>query len=361
MAAVEPVTIPEEYVDEWGGDTRPSAYWELDGQVVPPDQLEDAMAPTMVVRAHALGRCQWDLAAHLQGHEAEEFPPAILRAFRAGHVAEPVVLERLYGAEMKWVRHEGAAQAQGELRCGGNRVVRYHPDDVAVSNLDGVLRIVEVKALSADNFRKAHIHGPHTLGYGYDWQLSAQMIALGLSAVYVLCEKPDGKDPFDPETYRNANLAMRYVDKPERSRAEIIRRVKEIYDVAVGEDLTTSGRPCDDPKQWPCPFRSIRPQPEGDVVPDVPDDRIADFRLLTKKYLAAKAKVDKASEDRDGVRDQLLALADELGMDRMGHDGTKVTISRSTPVLVDRKKLEADGLLGNYSTLGQERVSVRVT
>lgn len=336
---------------EHPGDNRPSAYWELDGEIVGIDLSPDA---TMVVRASALGKCLWELAAMLQGHKPESPPPVIQRAFDAGHVIEPYVLERIYGPDLKWVRDDDAAQVQGELVAGGGRVVRFHPDDVATSHRDGIRRIIEVKALSSDNFERARTHGLHSLNYGYDWQLSAQMYALRLPAVYIFLEKPDGFDPenFDPDDIRKANIAMQYVDAAPRSLGEIVRRVKEIHDVATGEDLSTSGRPCDNPKQWPCAFRHLRPEPEGDELPDVPDSQADEFKLLVTRYMGAARLEKNYAEQKAQARAALLDLASEAGLDRgMRSQHYRVRISTSTRRKFDRAAATADGIdLSAYET-----------
>ncbi len=348
---------------EHPGDNRPAAYWELDGNIVDGPSYNADSESIMVVRASALGRCQWELAAMLQGHTPEPVPPAIQLAFDAGHIIEPYVLERLYGPDLRWERDEGAAQAQGELVVGKGRVVRFHPDDVATSHLDGVKRIVEVKALSSANWQQARVKGPHSLGYGYDWQLSAQMIALRLPAVYVLLEKPDGFNPtaFDPDVLRKANLAMVYVDTPPHSRVEIVKRVAEIYEVAMGEDLATSGRPCDRPEQWPCAFRHLRPEPEGDTLPTVPDSQVDEFKVLVTRYQGAARLIKTQTEVRDQARAALLELADEAGLERgMRNEHYRVRIARSTPRTIDKAAMKADGVLDKYQVDGNPRTTVTV-
>ncbi len=361
---------------EHPGDNRPAAYWELDGNIVQPDAVygPGEFPGLMVVRASALGRCQWELAAMLQGHTPEPVPPAIQLAFDAGHIIEPYVLERLYGPDLRWERDEGAAQAQGELVVGKGRVVRFHPDDVATSHLDGVKRIVEVKALSSANWQQARVKGPHSLGYGYDWQLSAQMIALRLPAVYVLLEKPDGFNPtaFDPDVLRKANLAMVYVDTPPHSRVEIVKRVAEIYEVAMGEDLATSGRPCDRPEQWPCAFRHLRPEPEGDTLPTVPDSQVDEFKVLVTRYQGANRIIKTQTEVRDQARAALLELAEEARLapadpkpgeptnGGMRNEHYRVRINRSVGSKIDKAAMKADGVLDKYQVVGNERTTVTV-
>lgn len=345
-------------------DERPAAYWENpdSGEIVPgpPDSPENHR---MVVRASGLGQCTWELAALLQGHTPEPHPQAIQLAFLAGRIAEGVVLERLYGPELRWEPDENAAQAEGQLAVGRNRIVRFHPDGVATSHLDGVRRIIEVKALSRANFERARVHGVHSLGYGYDWQASVQMHALRLPLVYVLLEKPDGFNPEDPDldALRGANLAMQYVDEPPRSRAEIVQRVKEIYDAAVGDDVVLSGRPCDRPDQWPCLFRSLRPEPE-DALPAPPDSHVEEVELLIRRYLEGKATEERGKQQKEQARAALLEIADELGV-RSGGLATsagRVRISRSVTKRIDTKALAADGLLEKYQREGNERVTVTV-
>jgi len=298
---------------ELAGDNRPPAYWELDGEIVP----SRTPGAIMVIRASALGHCIWELAACLQDYTPLPYPDTILRAFKEGHDAEPLILERLLGPEMKWTRVEGAAQAVGELRVGPNRIIRFHPDDVAASSHEPTIpRLVEVKFLHPQTFEAIHKQGimsPAATRYGYDWQLSSMMLGLRLPAVFVVGEKvrkatKAGAEPAPPTV---GNLAMKYVETPPHSLGEIVRRVKEVYDVAVGDDLAESDRPCDRPDQWPCLFRHLRPEPEGgeeNNLPDIPPDLYAEAERLLAGYVKFRALEAQAKKDKELLRDAVKGL-----------------------------------------------------
>lgn len=323
------------------GDNRPPAYWELDGEIVP----LGTPGAIMVIRASALGHCIWELAACLQGHTPLEYPDTILRAFKEGHEAEPLILERLLGPEMKWARVEGAAQAEGELRVGPGRIIRFHPDDVAASSHEPtVARLIEVKFLHQRTFEEIHKHGimsPASTRYGYDWQLSSMMLGLKLPAVFVVGEKQRKatKAGAEPAPSTVGNLSMKYVDTPPHSLGEIVRRVKEVYDVAMGDDLAESDRPCDRPDQWPCLFRHLRPEPEGgeeNALPEIPDDLHAEATRLLAGYVKFRDLESRAKKDKEAVRDAVKEL--------LGNTAGKAGRFRYRLIPTTKKSLDRDAV-----------------
>jgi len=339
MSAETETPVAIDHTDEHGGDGRPSAYWELpDGTITDVWGAGDDDA-RMVVRASALGHCLWELAAHLQGHAPQPYPEAILKAFKAGHDAEPQVLNRLY-TTLGWKLspdHPVAAQKAGELRVGGNRIVRFHPDDVAIppktNNIPPGPRLVEVKALSDDNWERARAKGVGSLPYGYDWQLAAMMLALKLPAAWVLLNKETG------------NLAFKFVETPPRKLAEIVTRVKQVHEIAIGEDLATSGRPCDRPDQWPCLYRHLRPEPEGEVIPEIPDAQLDEFTILSNRYLTSARHEKSYREQKDQARLALLELAAKAGLDTgMKSSKFQVRITKSQRTSLDRGAMVDAGI-----------------
>lgn len=330
---------------ELAGDNRPAAYWELDGEIVDVWGAQDPDA-IMVIRASALGHCVWELAAHLQGHEPLPYPDVILRAFQEGRDAEPAILGRLFGPEMKWSRVDGAAQAVGELKVGPGRVIRFHPDDVGVSSHEpDTPHLIEAKFLASQSFDDFHKHGAGSktvARYGYDWQLSAMMLGLKLPAVWLIGEKVRHAQAAGAEApVEVGNLAMRYVTKPPRSLAEIMRRAKEVYDLATGDDLASSDRPCDRPDQWPCLYRHLRPEPEGgeeNHLPEIPEDLRGEAERLLSGYVRFRDLETKAKGDKEKLRDALKAL---LG-DTAGTTGTHTyRLIPSTKKVTDKEGFEA--------------------
>lgn len=333
----------------------PAAYWEDDGRL-------------LVVRASALGHCIWELAALLQGHDPQDYPEAILEAFRQGHELEPVIIHKMIQAGWKPFDPEtgevgirSAAQRVGELKVGGllpKRIVRFHPDEVMVGPRDKTKAwLVEAKALSNDNWERARTKGVESLPYHYDWQLSAMMHSLKLPAVWALYNK-------DTE-----NLALKYAEEPPIGLAAIVKRVKEVYDVATGPDLVQSGRPCDDPKQWPCLFSHLRPQPEESQLPFVPEHLAEEFKELTVRIQGARAIVETQRQIIETTRAQLLHLAKEAGLDveaevKPGEKGIRVGLRNDfyrVKVRIDppRKKVDEgaladDGLLEKYKVDGDK-------
>lgn len=251
------------------GDDRPAVYTEEGGLTV--------------VRASSLGYCLWELVAILQGHQPEPWPENVIRAMQEGTDGEAGVLARLVDAG--WKLEADFAQQTFELACGPGIVVRYHPDGAGLPATQPTVRhLVEVKRLHRQSFHKIRRHGAGGLPPAYLWQVSAMMVNQRCPAVVVVENKggtPD-ENGVRPEYPDDGELEFVWLDEPPRSWAQIIRRVRQIRDLAAGDDITTTDMACEQPDQWPCRFRELRPEPETPVAVPVPGEMKARFEEAAK-------------------------------------------------------------------------------
>lgn len=219
----------------------------------------------LVVRGSSLGTCLWELVAIGQGLEPLPYPDRLLRAFKEGREAEPGILARL--EEAGWVLDPTWAQRTLELKCGGSRIVRLHPDAAGCpATQPTVPHVIEAKALHNSSWLSFRRHGIEGLGHGYDWQFACEMFASGLPLAVVALNKGETPDANGerPPCDHEGELHFEFVTDPPHSRANVIRRVRELAQAIDGSEIMTTGRPCDNPKQWPCNFRHLRPEPEKD-------------------------------------------------------------------------------------------------
>lgn len=311
------------------GDDRPPAYFEGD---------------LLVVRASALGSCMWELIAAAQGHERNAVPEALQAKFDQGHDWEPKVLGRL--RELNWKLNDELAQQEGALRVGGNRIVRLHPDAIGEPSLMEGARVIEVKAFAASTYDKAQRHGVQATFHEYEWQLSAMMHAYRLPGVWVVVNKETGE------------LHFQYVDKPIVPLSEIVKRVKAIYEGALGEDIATTERPCEQPAQWPCRYLHLRPEPERKEreALAVPVEHVAAFEAAVVNYDSCRRAEAEAKATKEKARNALRAIAAKFAEDgkpapALRTESYRVGWVTSNRKRVDHRAMEADGIdVDSYST-----------
>lgn len=326
------------------GDNRPPAYHEGD---------------LLVVRASALGSCLWELIACAQGHEPSPPPERLQRAFDEGHAAEPVILARL---EKDGWKLRGA-QKEGNLKVGRNRVVRYHLDSLGMSPSDSQTeRVVEAKALSDSNWLQAQRNGIETL-YEYGLQMSTMQWGEGTNGpkpgVWVALNKggPIGDDGEHEDTPHKGELLIQFIDRPIHSLAEIVQRIRAVADGVAEGDVVMSGRPCDDPSQYPCRFLHLRPEEEpADKGPVTLDPEV--WASLAADYDAQRVAEAKAKKAKERARDEMKRLAREAAGAGDG-DPTPELISDEWEVVweqgsrfsLDESAMAIDGInVGKYKT-----------
>jgi hypothetical protein len=313
----------------------------------------------MVVRASAIGGCMWELVAHAQQKDAQPYPQFLLNAFARGTELEPIVLGRL--EKLGWTFDGDFTQTEGQLGVGPNRVVRFHPDSVGSSPNFHHRRLVEVKSAAHSQFRKAQLHGVESLFPEYAWQLSVMMHGLRLPAVWVVVDKD------------NDELHFQYVDKPLIPLGEIVKRVKEVYDGAVGEDIVLAEKPCEQPDQFPCRFIHLRPETEREeraAVAVDPADLEA-FEQAAWEYDDARAQEAHLKKVKEECRNRLIALAEACAVGLQGANekpalptlattSWRVAWTTSTRTSVDHAGMRKDGIDVDSYTSKKETVSIQV-
>lgn len=314
----------------------------------------------LVVRGSALGTCLWELVAIGQGLEPLPWPGRILRAFREGREGEAAVLGRLEA--LGWVLDPSWSQRTVEVLCGPGRVVRLHPDAAGTpAVMPTTPHVVEVKRLHNQTWQAFRRHGVAGIGHNYDWQFSAEMLATRFPLAIVAENKgetPDenGKRPPCPD---EGQLHIEFVTEPPHSRAEVIRRVRKLADAIDGEDIMVTGRPCDDPSQWPCRFIHLRPQPEKDDGYPVNTDDVGEFERYCRAYDRAKVLEGRAKSMKDNAKVGLLRLAGDEEL--LFTDQFALTVVGGESTKTDWAAMRADGIdVDRYQTKEPRAQSVRV-
>lgn len=307
------------------GDNRPAVY-EENG--------------LLVVRASALGSCLWELIATAQGLEPQPWPQNILRAFDEGHDREQPTLDRLESEG--WRLDKSWAQREVDVRVGGNRVVRVHPDSAGFPPSQPTTQYgIEVKWLHNSSWSAWRRHGKAAANTQQKWQFSCEMAATRLPLVVVVGNKGETPDEngVRPPCPHEGELHFEFYDEPPFSLGDIIKRVKELHDAATSGHIVASERPCDTPSQYPCRFIHLRPEPEHQGVA-VPEADAEEFERWASAY-ERHARLEKEHKSgREEARDQLTKLAgkaDDLFTNRWA-----VHLSRGESTTTNWKQLCAD-------------------
>lgn len=290
------------------GDDRPACYYEDD---------------TLIIRASSIGSsCLWELVAAGQDYPPSAVPAFLQRAFDDGHTLEPIIIGML---EERGHSIYGA-QEEAELVINPTLKIRYHPDGMMVwKDNESVL---EIKALSDILWQKAARWSVGDCIEEYKWQISAMMHHKGKPAVWVAYNKGNSDGSNCPDQGR---LLYETVLEPPISLDEIRSKAEQIKKLVDGGDLLESGRPCDNPKQFPCRYLHLRPEPnEGWLVMDdetvdsstpvLPpqidatlavddEDKAKDIDYLVREYLMNKGLADEAKAKQDAARDKLIEYA----------------------------------------------------
>lgn len=312
--------------EQRSGDNRPAVY-EDNG--------------LLIVRASALGSCLWELIAVAQGHEPLPWPARMLRAFGEGHDREEPTLR---GLEQEGWRLEWSwAQKEIDLRVGGNRVVRVHPDCAGYPTTQPTTpHCLEVKWLHNSSWSNWRRHGIKAATEGQKWQFSAEMAATRMPLCIIVGNKGETPDEEGnrPPCAHEGELHFEFLTEPPYSLGDIIKRVKELHDVAMSGDVVTAGRPCDNPKQYPCRFNHLRPEPEGqEGVPVGPAD-LEEFEMWSARY-DLHSRLEKQHKDgRIEARDALFKLAGDA--EDLFTDRCHVHIAKGTTTTTNWKQLAAD-------------------
>jgi len=292
-----------------------------------------------VFRASSLGNCTRNLVLTAMGLDSvkEPMPDTVVNGMKEGVIAEPVIIgavshnhgwKPLDGLELNlgvgktavgYVDDTG--QLCLDLRVGNHAIVRCHPDGIVkrwfktagvgdTGDPIGTLRVLEAKA----------IMGPEARVWersGYAWQLSVEMAASGLKAVYAVGAKEDGKGGGTRGVVLLENVKVDLVDVAPWSLVQIKQRVMKlvrVIEASIAEGKVTVD--CD-VKQWPCGYYKAWHGEQGvwGDVADTDNDAVVigvglkvdvgQADLLFRRWEMAKFNEKAAKDELEKVKDEL--------------------------------------------------------
>lgn len=285
----------------------------------------------IIYRASALGMCPGALVRARLGVTPSAPSSMMQERFQEGHDFEAEVvakgLEQASGmgagaSARAWqlvtdrahleayapvVEHGDGWQMQTEL-IWSNKIIRCHPDGLAIQAHSGDTRVIEAKFLSEefawDKIKKVEKMGPRGLGDTYAWQLAVEMLSMEMSGLYIigmkeLVEREDGE--------REVKLGAVWtllVDEPPFTLKEIKARVLEIEGYVARGEMPT----CPLPLMYPCGYWADHEVVERE---EVDDDELEGWVLAWQQ---AARKHGELGVEVDGHRAEVARRMGELGL-----------------------------------------------
>lgn len=267
-----------------------------------------------VYRASGLGNCLGHLVRCRLGVTPDPAPEFMQNAFDAGKHHEPAILDWLQRPttipgggggiallndyDLSVLQFEVVdEQVEVDIPVGTTCVVRVHPDGIGKvfavplgSELElRELVVVEAKALGKDFIAKFRREGVGAIP-NYAWQLSVEMVATGLPAVYVKAQK--GEKGTEDETGHRPIIGFEPIQvyrEPPYSLGQIKARVLKIEALAEREEI-----PECDYKMFPCGFWQDHDTEKGVWLKKAEGVEIDDYEEATRTIALALDKDDSA-------------------------------------------------------------------
>lgn len=287
----------------------------------------------VIYRASALGGCLRALVAARLGYDRLPFDDQAELRMAEGNLHEPAIVASLEDGGWTVVDQ----QREVELVIGDRLVVRGHIDGVGAEAASDPARVVEIKAMGEEPFKKWMASG-FASNPRYAWQISTYMAATGLAGVMVVKNRNSGAIIVDP------------VDEAPIPAAQIKARVARVEAIARTGELPD----CDTDLSWGCPFRYLHDDADKAMLP-VEDDEVD---ALAAVYDRARTMATQADAMKKTARDRLAeAVRDRK---KVRTSAWSVSCSMQKRTTVDLTKLKAEVDVSPYEVT-TETETVRVT
>ena len=263
---------------------------------------------TSIYRASGIGYCLTRIVAYMLDYK--EAPSAYQQgilddAAREGNLHEDSIIDRL--VEDGYRIDE--TQTEIELQVLPRVLIRGHTDGIVYPPRAKKPRVLEVKTMSKDRFKKWERSGEDTAARmasgewtGYAWQISAYMHTLNLPAIYVVKNRDSGK------------LLIDELKIPPVSMADIQKKVITAEKYRKRDELPVCDAPSGDKFFCPFPFlhedtSDFGSEPDNEPEP-IDDAQRALIGALADQYddLASQVGLMKPmDEERKAVGQRLIA------------------------------------------------------
>ncbi len=280
----------------------------------------------VVYRASGLGSCPGALVRARLGVSGSLPSDFMAERFQEGHDWEARVLAAGLGVDFiqvttrdhllpygRVVESDSGLQVETEV-AWGNKVVRCHPDAVAMKGATLSPYVVEVKFLGDSMYDDIVRRGKWPVTY--EWQKAIEMISTGLPMLYIVGQKVVGEDEAGERMVSLGEVWTVEVDVPPFSLKEVKMRVAEIEGFVSRGEMPA----CPVPFDFPCSYFMNHESRDAEVIDnEVLAEWIAVWRL------AAKA-VDTAAKDLEFAKGAIREQMAELGLTSGRCEGVDIAV-----------------------------------
>jgi hypothetical protein len=290
------------------------AYEDADGKVV--------------YRASSLGSCIGALVRARLGVSGSAPSDMMQERFDEGHAWEERVITAGLGVDFtrvtdrdhlelygKVVESDSGLQVETEL-AWSNKIVRCHPDAIAIQGSTLKPYVVEAKFLGEQMFNDITMRGVWPVTY--QWQKAVEMLSTGLPLLYIIGKKVVEEDAAGERMVSLGEVWTEEILTPPMSLAEVKMRVLEVEGYVTRGEMPA----CPVPLMYPCPYWADHEPAESTRV-DESDDEV--LKAWVDVWKLAKAASEKADADLEFARKAVAEQIKELGLASARCDGVDIT------------------------------------
>lgn len=275
----------------------------------------------IVYRASSLGSCTAALVRARLGVTGSAPSDLMLERFQEGHDWEHDLLVAGFGVDWvqvtmpehlqlygKVVQDQAGLQVETEI-AWSNKVIRCHPDAIAVHRHSGERVVVEAKFFGEDLYAEtlAGVEKDGMLGLGAtrSWQASVEMLSTGLPMLYILGRKRVvERDGVRVVTGIDDVTCFEWQD-PCWEEKDVKARVLEVEGYVARGEMPT----CPVPFDYPCPYWADHEKVEAE---ELTDEMLVH---LVESYERAVSAADRHKTEADQIKRGIDARLTEIEVD----------------------------------------------
>ena len=288
----------------------------------------------VVYRASSLGSCPGALVRARLGVSGSAPSDMMQERFDEGHAWEARVIAAGLGVDWvqvterdhlaqygEVVQDDAGLQVETEI-AWSNKVIRCHPDAIAIQGSTLKPYVVEAKFLGEAMFNDITMRGVWPANY--QWQKAVEMLSTGLPLLYIIGKKVVTEGADGERVVELGEVWTEEVLDPPFSLAEVKMRVLEIEGYVARGEMPK----CPLPLMYPCPYWADHEPGAGADARVESDDEV--LKAWVDVWRRAKEESDKAVEAVDFARKAVLEQMAELKLESARCDGVDLTVIRPT-------------------------------
>lgn len=269
----------------------------------------------VVYRASSLGACTGALTRARLGVSGAMPNDFMQTRFDEGHNWEARVLAAGLGDD--WVQitdgdklaawgtlvdSEAGIQVETEVTWS-NKVIKCHPDAIAVKRDTLQPYVVEVKFLGAQMWDDIVYTTGRGMSEGYKWQVAIEMLSTGLPMLYVVGKKVVSEDADGGRVVELGEVWTKEILEPPYSLKQVKARVLEVEGYVARGEMPA----CPVPFVYPCPYYADHEARGVEVINSVV---LGEWIGVWREAVKAKERADK---DLEFTRKAIAEQMGELG------------------------------------------------